>query len=284
MITPKAKLRKDGTTAWVIRYRLAGRDSATTSRTFDTPEAAIYFAKLIDQHGPIIAEKILHTSTEPVQSVALFSDYAKNYLETLSGIEQSTIKTYRAHFRNDLSFLGSLPISAIGPDDIAKWVNEMAARGSSGKTIKNKHGFISQVFTRAVRDQVIPANPCLGTRLPRSIVKDMVFLTHSEYSRFLTCFSPYWQPFVEFLFATGVRFGEAAALRIMDIDTAARTVSITRAVKKDGSIGPPKSKRSRRTLALPPEVIDSLTPLISGRKPTDYLFTNQHGGRVRNST
>jgi hypothetical protein len=77
-----------------------------------------------------------------------------------------------------------------------------------------------------------------------------------------------------------MRFSEATALIAADIDTESKTCRINKAWKYSGNywpeIGPPKSKKSIRTISLPPaalEVIDLTAP--------GFLFTNGAGNPVR---
>jgi integrase len=77
-----------------------------------------------------------------------------------------------------------------------------------------------------------------------------------------------------------MRFSEATALTAADIDADAKTCRITKAWKYSGNyrpeIGPPKTKKSIRTINLPDaalEVIDLTTP--------GFLFTNGADNPVR---
>ena len=77
-----------------------------------------------------------------------------------------------------------------------------------------------------------------------------------------------------------MRFSEATALAAADIDVDAKTCRINKAWKYSGDyrpvIGPPKTKKSIRTISLPPaalEVIDLTAP--------SFLFTNGAGNPVR---
>jgi hypothetical protein len=64
------------------------------------------------------------------------------------------------------------------PTTIARWVKQL---GGSGKTISNKHGFLSRAFNAAVRAGVMTSNPCQGRRLPHTRVEETVFLTPPEF-------------------------------------------------------------------------------------------------------
>ena len=71
---------------------------------------------------------------------------------------------------------------------------------------------------------------------------------------------PYWHPWLFFLFWTGMRHGEAAALRWSDIDLKRRIVSISRS-RDSGEENAPKTSGSVREIPLLPWVIDLLERL-----------------------
>jgi integrase len=80
------------------------------------------------------------------------------------------------------------------------------------------------------------------------------------------------------LAGTGMRWGEAVALEVRDVDLDDATVRVTKAEKSDPDnpgqtiIGPTKTAKSRRTITLPSELVNALTPLVEGRKGTARLF------------
>lgn len=282
VVTPEMYVTARGEQRWKVRYRLGGKAS---SKTFGDERGARAFARLIDQVGPaeavaILAERIGSPAGEPT-----LAEYATRHVENMTGVGTDYRRRCLRIIDRDLGALGPRPLSAITPDSIAAWVNTQHAAGASGKTIKNKHGFVSAVLGRAVREQVIPSNPCTGTRLPRSVAPAMTFLTHAEYARFLDYFTPYWQPMVALMFSTGARYSELTAITVADVDLEAATLSITKAWKDSGKhIGPPKSRRSVRTLSLAPETVGILRPLVEGRPGGSLILRNTRGGPVRLQT
>lgn len=269
---------RGGETRYQVRFRLEGKQ---TSRTFTTNRTAAMFAKMLDTLGPAEAAKVFDEQLGSTPGTLTLAEWATQHVDSLSGVQPDTVKRYRAYVANDLGVLGHLPVTAITPEAVRRWVNALAAAGASGKTIKNKHGFLSAVLEHAVRARVISSNPCKGTRLPRTVTEPMVFLTHDEYARFLGYVVPHWQPLVTTLFSTGLRWAEATALRVADVDLEQATVSVTRAWKEGRVIGAPKSQRSRRTVSLAPETVEVLRPLVDGRPGDAWLFTNMQGGPVR---
>lgn len=290
MPTPALHRANDGGETWKVRFREGGRGSRQTSRTFQTERAASAFARLLADVGPVRAVEILDARAGAKEGMPTVAQWCTRHIDSLTGVGESTIATYRGHVRNDLRELGPLPVDAVSHDEIAAWVNAMTAetvrggRPISGKTIQNRHAFLSGAFRRAVRAGLIASNPCEGTRLPRTEREPMVFLTHEEYTRFLDCVAPRWQPLVVTLFSTGLRWGEATALRVGDIDLERATITVERAWKRSGKIGPPKSRKSRRTVALAPEIVEVLRPLVQSRPASEYVFTNGDGDAVKHRT
>lgn len=283
MPTPRARTRSDGTVAWQVLYRI---DKKQTSETFNDARKAQRFARLIDDVGVAKAVETLAAwqdiDEEKPRTVA---SWAGEHVDSMTGVGEGHRKKCRAYIAHDLGALAELPLAALTPERVGAWVNAQEAAGSSGKTIKNKHGFLSAVMGHAVSAGLVPANPCAGTRLPRTVVEPMTFLTPDEYAVFLGYFTPFWQPLVATLFGTGGRFSEVTALTVGDVDLNQGTVRITKAWKDGGArIGPPKSKRSVRTLSLAPETVDVLRPLVTGRPADALVFVNQLGTRVSNQT
>ena len=176
---------------------------------------------------------------------------------------------------NDIapSAIGPLPLTALTNHDVAQWLNSLTG---AAKTAANKHGFLAGALNAAVRSRHIDSNPCDGNRLRRGEPSEMVFLTQEEFAMLHSCFGAHWQPLVEFLVASGARFGEATALKPGDVNTAEGTVRIQRAwryVPKEGyQLGPPKTKRSIRTIDVPATVLANLD--LSG----EWVFTNSGRG------
>ena len=88
----------------------------------------------------------------------------------------------------------------------------------------------------------------------------------------------------QFLVMTGALFGEATAVAVGDLDTDSvpAVVRINNAWTRDGNntyyVGATKTVTGRRTVSLPPDLVEALTPLVSGRQASDLLFTAHGGG------
>jgi integrase len=82
---------------------------------------------------------------------------------------------------------------------------------------------------------------------------------------------------------TGLRWGEATALRVCDIDLGRRRVDVRRAFSDVGGkiiLGTPKSHLAR-TVPLPRFLVAELAALVEGKNPDDLVFTTASGTVLR---
>ena len=194
--------------------------------------------------------------------------------------------SYGRYLRHHIGpLLGASAVTAVGYREVAGFVRGLLAKGLSPKTIANIHGLLSASMTTAVKLGYRPDNPCVGVSLPKSQLThdEMTVLTRDEFALLLSKVAPFYQPLVLTLVATGMRFGEATALTASDVDVSARpaTIRVTKAWKRDEDsryyVGPPKTKRARRTISLPDELVDVLLPLLATKAPDELLFPNTVG-------
>ncbi|MGY4713090.1 tyrosine-type recombinase/integrase [Mycolicibacterium sp. CBM1] len=246
--------------------------------TFENLPAAERFKILLDDHGPDEALRIVELD-EIGRHVPSVTDWLKSHIDNLTGVQPATQARYRTYVERDIGpVLGAMPITAVTEATIARWVNQL---DGSGKTIANKHGFLSGAFKAAVRAGVVAANPCEGRRLPHTRVEETVFLTPEEFKLLRDHIErDRWKRLATWLVTTGMRFSEATALSAADVDAEAKTCRVNKAWKYSGNyrpeIGPPKTKKSIRTISLPAAALEVIDMSVPG-----FLFTNGAGNPVR---
>lgn len=282
MASIRERVTSNGTVTHSVLFRHDdGTGLKQRSKPFDTARGAKKFANLVDKVGADEALKIYAVRTQTADDVDLLEDWAREYIANLTGVTAGTRRRYELMVAKQMPNLADLPLDAVTPSAISKWVNGMSAEGLSGKTIANRHGFLSGAMKAAVRAGKVPANPCDGTRIPKTERAEMVFLTGQEFAVLLSHVRPDAQDLVSVLPATGLRWGEVTALQPRDIDLEHGTLTVTRAWKwtdsKEHVLGPPKTKRSRRTIALPPQVVEVFARRIEGLGSEDFIFTNTQG-------
>ena len=259
MASLRTRQRKDGTVYTSVLYVHQGKQ---TSSSFNDHAEALRFQDVCNRLGPAEALRIWAAATPgDGHTVARFID---GHLDVLSGVEKKTIVEYRRYLSRDIEpMLGHIPLSTLSRTDISRWVNKMRENGSTGKTIQNKLGFLSGCLNVAAREGLMPANPAAGVRLPRTVAREMTFLTKEQYALLRAGFTDRYQPLLDFLVASGCRFSEATALTPSDVDRVNNTVRISKAWKRTpGSdegkyeLGQPKTRGSIRTVNVPKSVLD----------------------------
>jgi integrase len=279
----RERKRNDGTPYYSVTYRVGGRGSRQSSTSFSEKSQADRFCALVDSLGVQRALEVAGIADTPQRTMSTLtvSEYLDRHITGLSGVERQTITDYRRYTRNDIGpAFGLVPLRKLTREDVAAWVNAMHLAGAANGTMLNKHGFLSSVLKRAVEDGHLVANPCDGVRVPRTEEQEMVFLSRDEYQTLKAAFSDHYQPLIEFLVSSGCRAGEALALKPSDVHRDASTVRIQRAWKRDESgggyyLGPPKTRKSIRTINVPKSVLDQLD------YSREWLFTTTKGEPIR---
>lgn len=281
----RTRPRSDGTFAHDVRFRVDGQ---SRSQAFTDERAANAWAKVVRQRGPEAAVKMLNRDV--TAGTPTLSEYAETYIAGKSGVEGLTLDHYRMFMRVSISpFMGDVPLTLITPELVAEWVNAQAnptvpgVHALAGKTIANRHGFLSAMLEHAVRRGLISRNPCDGTRLPTTESQEMVFLSPNEFTALLDFIPEPARPLVLLLAGTGLRWGEVTALQPGDFDLDAGLVRVSRAWKSSKArgwyIGPPKTKKSRRTVSMHAELVDVVAPLVE--QAAEWVFAGRAGGPLR---
>jgi integrase len=267
-----------------------------TSETFESKRDAETFAKWLDALGPQGALDKLYAG-EQAAGIPTLDEIAADHIRLLTGIEDGTRLGYtRLWARTWHHHLGHLRADQVGPDQVREAVNALARRYAT-KSLENQRGLLAAVLDRCIEKGHLTRNPSKGIRLPegkRVAVTaaddldeddhELVCLTAGEWDALYAAATPHYRPFVRFLAGTGCRWGEAVALRARDVDLDAGLVRIRRALKWSGDgaqvIGPPKTKKGKRTITLPPEVITDLRPLLEGKAAGELVFVQRRGGML----
>jgi integrase len=218
-----------------------------------------------------------------------------------ASLKISARRQERARLENHIKpMLGGLAFEEIMPLRLLTWVADLAQgkgpdvgtgqrRGPrtplSPKSIRNLHGLLHRILDAAVVERLIRINPATGTSLPRKVHREMRFLTPPEITRLLAASPDIYRPLITLLLATGLRYGEAIALRVGDVDLMEGTVRVTREMHYGPGGLPyftePKSVQSRRTVTIPVEVCLVLAGPAAGKEREELLFTSAAGTAMK---
>lgn len=318
MATIRRRERKDGTAYYQVRWVEGGRGGSWCTETFADEDDAATFRNLVNEAGQrlpagwVKGEGFVEEPTAPGDMP--FLDWAHRYVDRCTGIDDRTRYDYRRDVDQHLALLrhvdpaGRVHEATIGnltTDDVQDWVRAEEAgernpenpkkwrrRPAGPKSIANRHGLLSCILQAAVEaePQLRSKNCAKGTRLPRAddhTEEEMCFLEHEEYKRISAEMrDEHGRDLADWLVGTGMRWGEATAVQVRDVDFKRRTVNVQRAWKRspagDGAapsyfLGPPKTRKARRIIALSDAQIEMLRRRVPGKQPEDLVFHTMNG-------
>ena len=169
------------------------------------------------------------------------------------------------------SGVGSIRVDRLRPEHVETMLRDLANAGKARSTIVRVHMVLSLVLAHAERRGAIARNvaklavvPPAPTKQSRSMTLDQArsFLDANQGDRL-------WSLWVVMI-TTGLRPGEALGLPWDAVDFQAGRLTVRQALRRgaDGryEVGPPKTRRSTRTIDLPRPALDALTARVGARE------------------
>lgn len=202
------------------------------------------------------------------QARTTFAEYAQSWMQTYTGrtargLRDTTRAEYvRAIEQRAIPYFRRRKLGEIEPRDVKEYAAHVAASGVAASTVRNAVAPLRALFATAVEEGVLRSNPATGVRLPRAAATEDAepaakALTEQELQALLAAAPPPWQLLFHFLADTGLRIGEALALRWQEIDFGRRRVLVRRRLYA-GQYAPPKSKYGRRDVPVSPQLAQAL--------------------------
>lgn len=201
-------------------------------------------------------------------------------------LKAKTRASYRSLINSRINpALGDREVSSLRPIAVVEWIAAMRTEGLSASRIRQAYRVLSQLMASAVDNELIPATPCRGIRLPRMPQTEPHILTPLEASRLVGATTAPHDILVCLLAFAGLRIGEAFALRRGDFDLSKGLVVIDENLSEAGgklTFDTPKSHQ-KRVLTLPPSLVQRARRHLATlpESPDALLFTNQQGNPLR---
>jgi integrase len=263
-----------GATLYRVRYRTPDHRQ-TDKRGFKTKRDAEAFAATVE------VQKLTGEYIAPVLGKVTVTELAP---EWLARKEQATAPSnyrmiesaWRVHVQPKW---GRWQVSAITVPDIESWVAQMVKDGRGATTVLRAHGVLSGVLSDAVKSKRLASNPATGIEgLPRKVARRHVYLSADDVHR-LAAESGEHRPLVYVLAFCGLRWGEAIALRVSDVEFLKRRLVVAdNAVQLgvDHAVGQTKGRKIR-SVPVPSFVLDELAPLCAAKKRGELVFPGPDG-------
>lgn len=215
-----------------------------------------------------------------------------------STVRPSTHSTYERLLRVHVAGrdIGALPLRSITGGHINALYAELEAAGLSINTRRLLHSALHRALKDAVRWEKLSRNPAANADPPSATDTRVTAWTDGELARFLDHVRgdrlyAMWR----LAATTGMRRGELLAVTHQVLDLDAAKVRVDRQLLANGTFGPPKSRRSTRTIALDAETVAALRHHVELQRlerdlagpayeDQDLLFCDQLGGALSPST
>jgi integrase len=262
---------------WRARYR--GPDGLVRSRSFPTKVRAQRW--LTDQQSKIDQAAWVN----PDLGRIAWAEYSDELLAGRTHVAARTVETERLCHQRAAELIGDVELIRLTPDLLRKVTTQLASRYAP-ETVARTMRWVRLTLNQAVRDRRIAASPANGVQLPRSRPTEMRLLEPTEVTALASALPDRYSSLSMTAAYTGMRWGELAGLRVPDLDLRRRRLTVRRtlveATRQPPRLGPPKSRASERSIALPNFVAETLTQHLETYPPIDdMVWTTEQGDVLR---
>lgn len=168
---------------------------------------------------------------------------------------------------------GTTRVADVDLAAVERWIATMR-KSSGATTVVRAHGVLGGILDDAVKSRRLAVNASRGVEnLPRKSGKRRVYLTADDVAR-LAAESGQHRALVLTLAYIGIRWGEAVALRVRDVQFLRRRLSVHDNAVQIGQrhkLGQTKS-RTERSVPVSQFVLDQLAVQCEGRSLDDLVF------------
>ena len=265
---------------WEVRYR---QPNGITSRKrgFTTKRDASVWASKVE------TSKAEGAYVSPARGRVTVGDLSVGWLarqeQALSPSYYRTISyAYGKHVEPKWA---GVPVNKVDSLDVKAWAASITRNGSSATVVNRAVGILAGILDDAVEHRALAFNPARRFKRgekPKKAPKRHVYLTEEDVCR-LAEESGRHADLVLILAFTGLRWGEAIALTVADVEFLKRRISVHRnavQVGQDFEVGQTKGKENR-TVPVAASVLSRLAARCEGRSASDLLFPARSGGYLK---
>jgi integrase len=243
----------------------------------------------------IVAQRDLQHGIAPANEKLTLKQYLNDWIEgsAKSSLRPRSYERYKEIVElHIIPGLGREVLAKLTPVKIERFLNDKIKAGLMPRTVQNIHGVLRRALKQAERWGTIPRNPASLVSAPRAERADAKPFTVEEAKTFLQGIQgDRLEVLYSVALALGLRQGEALGLSWEDVDLDTGTLCVNRNLQRIGGklvLTEPKTRKSRRTLPLPPSLKKSLLQhkeqqhqdrLLSGEQWEEcgLIFTSRTG-------
>ena len=249
-----------------------------------TPRPSIGSSTPIDGRRKGKRSVQLGTFSDPGLGRTHYRDWADRWFGLLIDLRPKTLVGYDSLLRTHvLPEFGDTELRRITRLRVREWVAGLEQSGLSPSRIRQAHQVLHASLKAAIDGGYLTINPAAGTRLPRTPRRETRFLDATELGRLVDVAGDRWGALIMVLGYGGLRWGEAAALRVGRCDLLHKRLEVAESLTDISGLlefGPTKNHQVR-AVAINASLRDRLAGEIAGRGQQELVFTAPRGGPLR---
>ncbi|MFN0282976.1 MAG: tyrosine-type recombinase/integrase [Kineosporiaceae bacterium] len=226
----------------------------------------------------------------PEAGAVKLSDYAERWVTERPGLRPRTTDLYRGLLgRHVLPTLGDRELSSITLPVVRQWRAERIAAGVGPVTVAKTYRLLKAVFNTAVDDDLIRRNPCRIPGAGTETSPERPTASVAQVFAIADAIEPRFRVLVLLATFTGIRWGEAMALRRRHLDVERAMVRVESTVSEVRGalvVGPPKTAAGVRSIAVPEALMPDVRAHLAKyaeRGADGRVFTGAKGATIRRS-
>jgi integrase len=300
---PKLELR-NGVYSFRYRKDVPGQEARVQVRKELGAESQLTRSEAKRLMREILTQEEINVFSAKIPSASTFAHAVRHYREDFAPVmlRDSTFAIADSHIRTHLEPNWSdVPIEHITIDAVNEWAHKKRQQGLSWTSIKNVLRTMQRILSAFSKDRkppfslsglIIPAQDKLRMHFHRRNAPSFTWEQARKIAAKVRKSSGIkdklrYETLILLLSASGLRFGEASALRVNDLDLRAGTVRVDEGASQAGDVLEPKNVRAYRTVVLldkpGKQAMKKLKALCSDRNPNEFVFASRQGTPLRES-
>ncbi len=246
-----------------------------------------------------LAEAIRENRGVPLNHTGDYTaaEWCRLWFETYSkpNIRYNTAKGYEGIIEHHIiPAIGAIKLKQLSSIHIQRMYNDLKENGRiprgakqndkplSNTFVRRVHAVLQAALKQAVKERLIPYNPCENCRIPPKDKKEMTILPPERIGRYLQEAEKYGVlPMFYLELSSGLRRGELLALQWEDLNVKERILTVNKQVTRmegELDVTEPKTKNSVRKVALSQQAVDLLVQEHEQHTDNPILFPSPRTG------
>lgn len=225
------------------------------------------------------------------------AEWCRLWFETYSkpNIRYNTAKGYEGIIEHHIiPAIGAIKLKQLSSIHIQRMYNDLKENGRmprgakqndkplSNTFVRRVHAVLQAALKQAVKERLIPYNPCENCRIPPKDKKEMTILPPEKIGRYLKEAEKYGVlPMFYLELSSGLRRGELLALQWTDLNVKERILTVNKQVTRmegELDVTEPKTKNSVRKVALSQQAVNLLVQEHEQHPDNPILFPSPRTG------